>query len=312
MKPKSRMSIVLVTKWASNYLKLCLDSLEKNSVYDNELIIVCDDPSWQTVKLLQDRDLPYWTTMFGNLWLNSNFGAKKATREYIGFLNDDVYMGPRWDEAMEEIIAPNVLGSLANLNLNNSPHHFGFKTVEGMYDVSKFDPAAFDDFCVKNATPVRQSFFWMPHVVTKDVFYRYGGFTYYSSQGCGHEIEFENRAKSDGLVVVTSYKSYMYHFGNAGNRDGVRTQNRAIWRSHGFFGCSSCGNVTPNETGADSGLPEIEFIKKSGYWLCEKCRKVINDSDYNTKLKLRWAHAWREWHDKSAGNGGIQIIPQLF
>jgi len=289
VKPKSRLSIVLVTKSAHKYLELCLKSLEKNSVYDNELVIVCDQPSWQTLKLLQERNIQYYLTNFNHFFMACNFGAKKASREYVGFINDDVYLGPGWDGAIEEVLHPDILACVTNINPVNGPR-FGYGGE--LRDLSKFDISAFEDYCLKNRSGKVDSFFWMPLVVNKKVFLDFGGFTYYNSQAHGHEIQLENRIKWAGGIVVTSNRSFLFHFGNVGNDDKMSADYRFYYK--GFFGCSMCGKIVQNSEYLDSG-PVVEFIQINGYWLCDDCVIKAGKPDNNTIRHLRNLHATRTW-----------------
>ncbi len=286
MKEKSRLSIVIVTKYAHKFLDLCLKSYEKNSVLDNELIIVCDQPSWQTLKLLQEKGMKYWLTNYNHFFMACNFGAKMATREYVGFLNDDVYLGPDWDAAVEEILAPEVMACVTNISSINGPN-FGYDRAAR--NLEMFDTGAFDKFCIDNRSEKIDSYFWMPLVIERNTFFNYGGFTYYNHHAHGHEIQLENRIKKAGAIVRTSNKSYLYHFGNVGNHDKMPESSDLAFYSGGFFGCSICGNIVKNDTQADSG-PIVEFIQKNGYWLCHDCRtkkKEISNTD------LRRMHATR-------------------
>lgn len=284
----SRLSIVLVTKSAHKYLDLFLKSYEKNSRCNNELIIVCDQPSCQTLKLLQEKNLSYWLTNYNHFFMACNFGAKKATREYVGFLNDDIYLGPGWDEAIEEIIAPDILACLWNITPLDGPN-FGYDRA--MRDISKFDAGAFEEFCIKNRSDRIGSYFWMPLVIKKDVFFNFGGFTYYNHQGHGHEIELENRMKRAGGRVKTSCRSFLFHFGSVGNHDMMPYIGNFYY--DGFFGCSACGKIEKNPEKLDSG-PVVNFIQKNGFWLCDDC-KIKEKLDNNTVLKLRHLHATRVW-----------------
>ncbi len=285
MKEKSRISIVLVTKYAHRFLELCLKSYEKNSLLDNELIIVCDQPSWQTLKLLQEKGMKYWLTNYNHFFMACNFGANIATREYVGFLNDDVYLGPGWDAAVEEIVAPDVLACVTNIN-SIGGSNFGYDRA--MRNLENFDTGAFEKYCIDNRSEKIDSYFWMPLVIERETFFNFGGFTYYNHHAHGHEIQLENRIKRAGARVKTSNKGFLYHFGNVGNHDRMPESNQ-IFYAGGFFGCSLCGNITPNESNTDSG-PVVEFIQKNGYWLCHECRGKTKEIDVTS---LRRLHATR-------------------
>lgn len=293
MRPKSRLSIILITKQAHKYLDLCLQSIQKNSIYDNEIIIVCDQPSWQTLKLLQERQMGYYLTNYNHFFMACNFGAKKATREYVGFINDDVYFGPRWDEALEEIVAPDVLACIYNVNHDNGPT-FGYNRP--IHNLEDFNVNAFEEYCINNRSDNIEDHFWMPLVIKKDIFFDHGGFTYFSAMGHGHEVELENRIKNDyplNAKVKASHRGFLFHFGSTSNRDDYWDKNDFF--KLGFFGCVNCGKIIPNnDPHLDTGTI-MNSIKTNGYWLCGECKNKI-EIDNNTITKLRHLHAERCWN----------------
>ena len=91
----SGISFIISTRYASEILELQLISLEYSKNFDNELKIICDNPSWQTLKLLQDRNLihgkDYYIVNHGHLDQNLDWGVSKATKDYICLTPDDIF-----------------------------------------------------------------------------------------------------------------------------------------------------------------------------------------------------------------------------
>lgn len=283
MKPKSRLSLVVVTRWASEWLDLCLRGIENNSDLDNELIIVADRPSRQTLDLLQRRGLPHHVVDYAHFFVGCNLGANVATREYVGFLNDDTYMSRGWDTALEELLAPKALVALANLSPNHG-HTFGYDT--NARKITDFDVTAFDRYCEEHKSERVGSFCWMPLVVRREAFFDHGGFTYHRSQGHGHETQLETRMLWSKVHARTSYKSFLFHFGSTNNMDGS-TDTRPCGYA---LICSACG-VREEPVVEHANDDVSDAVNRNGYWLCANC--VGKDGSPESKLELRRQHAVR-------------------
>lgn len=268
----SDISLVLVTKYSSGTLALCIDTLLKNSALSNELIIIADNPSAQVLKVLNDRHMDYCLVQTGHFFRNCNIGAEKATRNYVGFVNDDVIFGPQWDVPLQKFIDTYKKPALISSNLvtPNRNFYFGYDPSKG---VSTFNLSEFEEYAKKSLTKEDiQSFFWMPLLIPRHIFNKYGGFTTFSSHGHGHENVLENIIiKKENLKVRTIMSSTLFHFGSVGNTDNM--DQKYIHISPGYFKCSLCGK---EEEGifndADSGF-EIDKLRNGDRWICYSCRK---------------------------------------
>ena len=88
-----------------NYLKLCLISIKKNSLYDHEIIIHINEGSDGTIDFIKSNEVIH-TSSYQNIGLCSgvNLAAKKATNDYILYSHDDMYFCPGWDECLKQEI----------------------------------------------------------------------------------------------------------------------------------------------------------------------------------------------------------------
>lgn len=271
MDKHSDISLVLVTKYSSGTLELCLDTLSRNSALNHELIIVTDDPSWQVIKVLQDKQIDYTLVKTGHFFRNCNIGAEKATRNYVGFVNDDVVFGPQWDVPLQKFIdihkKPKLISS--NLVSPSRDFYFGYNPSKG---ISTFNLSEFEEYAKKSLTREDvESFFWMPLLIPRHIFSKYGGFTTFSSHGHGHENVLENiLIKKENLKVRTIMSSTLFHFGSVNNTDNMH--KKYIHYCQGYFKCSLCGK---EEEGlfndVDSG-PEIDKLRNGEKWICYGCR----------------------------------------
>lgn len=84
------------------YLKICVDSIEKNSVLDNELCICVDGSTDGTLQWLDMKGLPYTARENRGAFSAWNECAKLATKDYVFVSEDDFYHCPNWDIRLAE------------------------------------------------------------------------------------------------------------------------------------------------------------------------------------------------------------------
>jgi len=98
---------LLVPSWNNlDYLKLCIGSIRKNSYFNHQIIVIINEgadgtESW--VKLQPDLDYVFSATNIGICYgLNSCRSLVKTG--YIVYINDDMYVLPNWDKALDEAV----------------------------------------------------------------------------------------------------------------------------------------------------------------------------------------------------------------
>ena len=274
MKTGSKISLIIATRWASDVLRLCIKSIRENAVYsDNELIVIADLPSWQTIKVLQEAQQRYYTVPYGHLFMSYNEGARRATKEYFAFANDDMIFGPCWDEALMEIMKePHTLGSLYRMERNTGYDMFGY---DGK-DPKTFDYDKFCTYVAKNSSEKMESTHAAPTTCLAKYFWKVRGFTFHTGHGHGHENQLEKRLTIQcGVYPRRTSLSAIYHFGAAGNQDQLQEnlwgqEAQYCYRS-GLLICDRC-RVQREGFGGDEASKDAETVKVRGYWMCENCR----------------------------------------
>ncbi len=90
---------ILIPTWNNlEYLKLCVDSIEKNSTYKHQILIYVNDGSDGTLEWVEKSGYEYVASSenVGVCYaLNALRGLVKT--DYIAFANDDMYVLPKWD-----------------------------------------------------------------------------------------------------------------------------------------------------------------------------------------------------------------------
>ena len=94
-------SIIIPTLNNLRYLKLCIESINKNSKYKNEIIPHINIGSDGTIDYLKKNNIDFtYTEDNSGICKGMNLAAKKSTKDYILYAHDDFYFCPSWDEIL--------------------------------------------------------------------------------------------------------------------------------------------------------------------------------------------------------------------
>ena len=91
-------SIIIPSLDNLNYLKICINSLKKNSKFANEIIIHVNIGKDGTIEYLKENNIKYTYTQYNaGICKGVNLAAMNASFEYILYAHDDFYFCPEWD-----------------------------------------------------------------------------------------------------------------------------------------------------------------------------------------------------------------------
>jgi glycosyltransferase involved in cell wall biosynthesis len=94
-------SVIIPTFNNIDYLKLCLDSLIKNSNFQHEYIIHINEGVDGTLEFIKNSGLKYsYSKNNSGVCVAFNEGVKLASRKYVLLAHDDMYFCPEWDKVL--------------------------------------------------------------------------------------------------------------------------------------------------------------------------------------------------------------------
>lgn len=99
-----KFSIVIPVYNVEKYIKRCLDSVMNQTYKDFEVIVVNDGSTDKSMKFVKDYDVKIINSEHVEVSEARNLGAKKATGEYLIFLDSDDY----WDNELLEKLSRNM------------------------------------------------------------------------------------------------------------------------------------------------------------------------------------------------------------
>ena len=215
-------SIVIPTYNNLGYIKLCIESIEKNSFYNHEIIVHINDGSDGTFEFIKEKKIKFSHSKTNiGLCTAMNNAAKLISTNYLLYTHDDMYFCPNWDKyLMEEVnkighenfylcgtmIQPT--GSHISLNCGNTIDNFDEKKL-------------LDNYANYNYYDHQGSHF-APHLVTKKIWKLVGGFSEEYNPGIASDPDFNMKLWSNGIRIFKGLNKFkVYHFGSLTTRKRI-------------------------------------------------------------------------------------------
>ena len=223
-------SIIVPTFNNLDYLKLCLESIKKNSAFNHEIIIHINEGKDGTKSFLEKTNYKFsYSEKNSGVCVAFNEAVKKANKKYIVLAHDDMYFCPNWDRVFQSelmklpensdfflsgtMVQP--FESYINLNCGDTIDNFDEKKL-----LSELPKIKFDDF---------QGTHWQPSLIPLKTWDKVGGFSEEFSPGLGSDPDFNMKLWKIGVRLFKGLgKCRVYHFSSLSLRkkawnNGART-----------------------------------------------------------------------------------------
>ena len=208
-------SIIIPTYNNINYLKICLESLKKNSKYNHEIIVHVNEGIDGTLDYIKrNNDLTFsYSKENAGVCVAFNDAVKKATKKYIVLGHDDMYFCPDWDavfynelkkhdENKDFFLSGTMVQpfeSYINLNCGKTYIEFNEKKL-----LSKLPDIKFNNF---------QGTHWQPSLIPVSTWNKVGGFSLEFSPGLGSDPDFNMKLWKIGVRLFKGLGDCrVYHF----------------------------------------------------------------------------------------------------
>ena len=213
------ISILIPTYNNLDYLKLCLKSLERNSSFKHEIIIHINDGSDGTLNFIKANNYKH-TISDKNIGLCSsiNKAARLVSKRYILYSHDDMYFCPNWDKVLLDEIKSfshddfYLSGTMIEPNSGHIVCDFGVDLDTFKEDelLSKYKNINFYD---------HQGTHFAPHLVSKKMWDKVGGFSEEFNPGIGSDPDFNMKLWKEGVRIFKGLNDFkVYHFGSLTTR----------------------------------------------------------------------------------------------
>ena len=228
------ISIIIPSFNNLDYLKLCIDSLIKNSYYKNEILVHVNEGIDGTIDYLNKNHIIY-THSKKNIGLCSacNLISKKSSFDYIMYSHDDMYFLPNWDQIL--IAKVNEFKDnkfyLSSIMINGDPKLNGHLNLHAGDTIENFD----EQLLLENYQQLKHDDFqgstWAPHLIHKELWNKIGGFSEEFSPGMGSDPDLNMKLWKYGVRIFKCVaKSRVYHFGSVTIH---KNQKKYFKKNHG-------------------------------------------------------------------------------
>ncbi len=206
-------SIIIPSFNNLEYLKLCLNSLKKNSKYNHEIIIHINEGIDGTLDFIKDSKIKYtYSTHNEGVCVAFNKAASISSKEFLVLGHDDMYFCPDWDlifkNELEKInhkeffisgTMVQYFNGLIDFDCGKNPKDFNENKV--LYELPKIDC---NDF---------QGTHWQPSLIAKSTWDSVNGFSEEFSPGLGSDPDFNMKLWKRGVRIFKGLgKCRVYHF----------------------------------------------------------------------------------------------------
>jgi len=207
-------SVIIPTYNNINYLKICLESLKKNSKFNHEVIIHINEGTDGTLEYVKkNRYLFSYDKHNSGVCVAFNKGVEKSTKKYIVLGHDDMYFCPKWDEVFYEelnkypvekdfflsgtMVQP--FKSYLNLDCGKTYKEFNENKL-----INELPNIKSNDF---------QGTHWQPSLMPKRTWKKVGGFSLEFSPGLGSDPDFNMKLWKIGVRLFKGLSMCrVYHF----------------------------------------------------------------------------------------------------
>ena len=206
-------SIIIPTFNNIKYLKLCIESIKKNSIFVHEIIPHINEGADGTEEYLISENIKYTITKYNaGICEGVNTAAKKATTNYILYAHDDFYFLPGWDEVLLKEIKniPHNRYYLSGIMMNNGPLKFNCGNTLDEFNEEKL----LNNFKNINHFDFQGST-WAPHLIHKEMWNKVGGFSEEFFPGTGSDPDLNMKLWNKGVRIFKGINDFkVYHFGS--------------------------------------------------------------------------------------------------
>ncbi len=206
-------SIIIPTFNNLNYLRLCINSIKKNSKFNHQIIPHVNIGNDGTQDYLKDLGYDFTYSKYNaGICEGMNTASKKAKFDYILYAHDDFYFCPDWDQVMlneVETIGHNHF-YLSGIMMNNGPLKYDCGN-----DISNFN----EEKLLKNFKKINHYDFqgstWAPHLIHKELWNKLGGFSEEYYPGTGSDPDLNMKLWKNGVRIFKGLNNCkVYHFGS--------------------------------------------------------------------------------------------------
>ena len=227
------ISIIIPTYNNIKYLKICINSIKKNSKYNHEIILHINEGTDGTLEFAKKLNIKFsYSNKNNGICIGCNEAAKISSKNLILYAHDDMYFCPEWDEILlNEVKNINTkMFYLSGIMINGDPKLKGHIDFFAGENAETFNEKKLLDNYKKLEHYDFQGSTWAPHLIHKEIWNKVGGLSEEYTPGTGSDPDLNMKLWRLGVRIFKGLsKSKVYHFGSIVSRKR-NDKNAVNWR----------------------------------------------------------------------------------
>jgi glycosyltransferase involved in cell wall biosynthesis len=253
------ISVIIPTYRNPKYLDLCLESLLKGQINNNQIIVILDGYAEESLAVLEKYKGIEVLDLEENRGMQAaiNVGVWNATSEKILIINDDNVFPPGWDTRIEEQYHPNTIVTINQIE-PTGPGMFHFPVVDCGKTVESFDMQKFIDADKQlSSNKVTKDGNIFPFLINKKWFMAVGGFdTWYNSPNLCDWDFFAKLELIPTIGHMRTHSVHLYHFGSVATKKNAESAKFKAKEEHAIQQYMYKWRVPPMNGENNRKLPE--------------------------------------------------------
>jgi glycosyltransferase involved in cell wall biosynthesis len=226
------MFSIIIPTWNNlPYIRLAVESLQRHSRYEHQIIVHVNDGSDGTLAWVREAGIEH-TASRDNIGICHavNLAAARSSQKYIVYMNDDMYCCPGWDEALARRIEriPSDLFMLSGTMIEPVASGNPCVVVRDFgRDAETFRPHELLAAAPELARTDWRGATWPPTLVHRDWWHKVGGYSSELSPGMSSDNDFSMKLWDAGCrIFVGAGDSLVYHFQQKSTGKVVKNDGR--------------------------------------------------------------------------------------
>lgn len=216
----NRQFSILIPSWNNlPYLKLCIESIRKNSTHKHQIIVHVNegnDGTLEWIKQQRDVDFVHSSENIGICYALNGCRSLIQT-SYVLYMNDDMYVCPKWDQYLKDEIDAIGHSYFFLSSTAIEPEFSSNCAIQKSYGDSIANFAETKLLKEFEGLPMKdwQGATWPPNIVHIDLWDLVGGYSSEFSPGMYSDPDFSMKLWNLGVRLFKGVsKSRVYHFGS--------------------------------------------------------------------------------------------------
>jgi glycosyltransferase involved in cell wall biosynthesis len=283
-KGKFRFAVLIPTWNNLEFLRLCINSLRKNSFYELQIIVFVNDGKDDTIAWLEEQKNIDYIHSEDNVGIcyGLNLCRSLIRSDYVVYLNDDMYVLPNWDLVLDEEIKKINSKEFMLSATMIEPHDTGNPCVvvkDYGQNIDDFN----EDLLLKEYAELSIADWngstWPPNVVHIDLWDLVGGLSIEFSPGMYSDPDFSRKLYESGVRIFKGKgSSLVYHFVSKSTGRVKKNKGRKTFLLKWGITSNTFTNkylMRGNEFHDSLEKPQISYVNS----FINKLKKVISSWD---------------------------------